>query len=129
MAPSIPPTSTAKLWQLALAGYWLALFAATHVPRRVVTVPGGKIDDVIHFVAYAILAGLLAITWERSAGQLSAAHLRWAWVALALYAAIDELTQPLVGRTASWADWLADALGAAVGLALFVWWARWRPPA
>ena len=120
---------TAKLWQLALAGYWLALFAATHVPPTVVRVPGGRVDDVIHLVTYAVLAGLLATTWQQSAGRLTVRHLRWAWTALAAYAACDELTQIPVGRTASWDDWLADSLGALVGLALFAGWARWRQAA
>ena len=33
---------------------------------------------------------------------------------MAAYGAFDELTQPLVGRTAAWADWGADVLGAVV---------------
>jgi len=125
MANSTTPlTQTAWLWQLALAGYWLALFAATHLPRRVASPPGGRVAELAHFLTYAVLAGLLAITWQRSAGRLSIAHLRWAWVALAVYAAFDELTQIPVGRTASWADWLADVLGALLGLALFWWYAK-----
>jgi VanZ family protein len=39
-----------------------------------------------------------------------------------MYAAADELTQLLVGRTASVGDWLADAAGAALGLAFFAAW-------
>jgi len=117
---------TAKFWQILLAGYWLALFAATHVPPGVVKVPGGQVDDVIHFFTYAILAGLLAITWQRSAGQLTTRHLCWAWIALAAYGAFDELTQIPFGRTASWADWFDDLAGALVGLVLFGWWSAWR---
>jgi len=119
---------TAKLWQILLATYWLALFAATHVPPDVVKVPGGQVDDVIHFFTYVILAGLLAITWQLSAGRLTLRHLGWAWIALAVYAAFDELTQIPFGRTASWADWFDDVLGAALGLALFGWWSARRQP-
>jgi VanZ family protein len=124
--PIGPNPRTAKLWQIVLAGYWLLLFAATHVPRSVATVPGGRVDDMAHFLTYAVLAGLLAITWQQSAGRLTIRHLRWAWIALAAYAAFDELTQIPVGRTASWSDWLADVLGALAGLTLFAGWSRWR---
>ena len=47
--------------------------------------------------------------------------LRYAAVlpAVALYGVIDEVTQPMVGRTMDGVDWLADIAGAATGLALF----------
>lgn len=121
-----PNLRTARLCQIVLAGYWLAMFAATHLPIKVAALPGGT-DKVIHVGLYALLAALLAITWQCSAGRLTARHLRWAWIALAAYAAFDELTQIPVGRTASWADWLADLVGALAGLVLFAWWsARFR---
>jgi len=107
-----PNLRIARLWQILLAGYWLALFAATHVPRSVAKVPGGRVADMAHLLTYAVLAGLVAITWQQSAGRLTTRHLLWAWIALAAYAAVDELTQIPFGRTASWADWLADVLGA-----------------
>ena len=47
-----------------------------------------------------------------------------------LYGAIEETTQPLVNRVASLIDWLADAIGATLGLAVFgrgptVGWTNW----
>lgn len=115
-----------KLWQIVLAGYWLALVAGTHVPAEFPALPSGRADKLAHFVAYAVLAGLLAMTWQRSAGWLTGRHLRWAWIVLVVYAALDELTQIPVGRTASALDWAADALGALVGLMLFWWWTHQR---
>jgi VanZ family protein len=112
------------LWRWALAGYWLALFAATHLPVHFPGLPGAGADWLVHFAAFAILAWLLVSAWERTVGRLHRRHLHAAWWLLVLYAAADELTQLLVGRTASAADWLADAAGAALGLALF---AAWRP--
>jgi VanZ family protein len=110
-----------KLWQWLLAGYWLALFAATHVPKDFPAVPSGHWDKLAHFVAYALLAVLIATTWQLAAGQLAFDHLRWAWIVLVAYGAIDEWTQSFVGRDASWLDWLADGAGAAAGLAVIVW--------
>jgi VanZ family protein len=112
------------LWTLLLAGYWLALFAATHVPKRLPVPRVDHWDKLAHFSAFALLALLLSAAWQSGAGQLNWRHLRAAWVVLILYGAFDEWTQPLVGRDASFFDWLADSLGSAVGLAAFAWLAK-----
>lgn len=61
----------------------------------------------------------MAMAWERSTGHLRRGHLIAVFAVLAVYAAIDELTQIPVGRTGSVNDWLADVVGAAIGLVLF----------
>jgi VanZ family protein len=93
--------------RIATAIYWITIFALTHVP---VTIPKrGPGDKTIHFVVYAILGVLL---W------LSIKPRRWMIPAmvgmLMVYGAIDELTQPLVGRSCEFNDWLADSAGAVV---------------
>lgn len=108
-----------RLWQLALACYWLALFLGTHIPIDRIPLHGGTADKFAHVVAFAVLAAIFAITWQVSAGRLMARHLVWAWIVIAFYGAVEELTQPLVGRVAGLWDWLADASGAALGLVLF----------
>jgi VanZ family protein len=117
-----------RIWQAMLAIYWLALFVSTHLPQATPLVPGNQIDKLVHMAAYAVLAGLFAATWQHSSGQLIAPHLRAAWIAIALYAAVDEWTQTFVGRDASAIDWLADVAGAAMGLALFGWLNPSAPP-
>jgi VanZ family protein len=67
-----------------------------------------------------ILAFLLVASWELNSGRLNARHLTFAWIAVAVWAAIDELTQIPVGRVADFWDWLADVAGAAAGILLFV---------
>ena len=102
------------LIRVALVVYWSALFVGTHMP----TVPAGVAeisDKLLHYLAFGGLACLLAmdqharsgISWRRS-GQI--------WVAVAVYAAADELLQIPVGRTADIRDWIADVFGAACGL-------------
>jgi len=118
----MPKQDRPWIWQLALAGYWLALLVGTHVPREFPALPREGADKWVHVVAFAVLGWLVAETWQRSAGRLNAAHLRAAWLVIALYAAADELTQPFVGRYASATDGLADVAGAALGLALFAYW-------
>jgi VanZ family protein len=129
--PSSPEDSNrlltnCRLWQWMLVVYWLALFAATHVPQEFPGVPTRHWDKLAHFAAYTVLAVLFTTTWQLAAGQLQPTHLRWTWILLVAYGAIDESTQPLVGRDASYLDWFADAAGAAAGLAQFVFLRRRR---
>jgi VanZ family protein len=111
----------ARLWQFALALYWAALFVGTHIPIDRVPQAAQTADKIVHIIAFAGLSWLFAMTWELSAGRLNSGHLVRAWFLITLYAALEEATQPFVGRYASFFDWLADAAGAALGLALFVW--------
>jgi VanZ family protein len=108
-----------RIWQFALAGFWLALFVSTHLPSNLPILPKSGVDKVVHFTAFAILASLLAMTWQLSAGHLTARHLVVVWIVLVVYAALDELTQIPVGRECSIWDWTADALGVALALVLF----------
>jgi VanZ family protein len=112
--------SNPRLWQLALAVYWIALFVATHIPIDRVPRAVGSADKIAHLAAFAALAFLFATTWQLSAGHLMTRHLVWSWIVIAIYGGFEEITQPLVGRVASVVDWLADVTGAALGLVMFV---------
>ena len=116
--------NAAKLWWVLLAGYWLALVVSTHLPPAFVRLPGKDTDKLAHFAVYTGLASLLAMAWQSSTGRLNGRHLWFAWLAVASFAVADEVTQLLVSRDASVGDWLADAVGAAVGLAVFRLWQR-----
>jgi VanZ family protein len=101
-----------------LSVYWMALFAATHVPHVPPPVPPHS-DKWLHIAAFAVLAALFAWTWSLRAP--------FGWrqglavlVILAVYGAVDEVTQPYTGRYASVADWIADVIGIVCGLAAFV---------
>jgi VanZ family protein len=113
--------SNAAISKILLAGFVLILLTGTHWPLNSLPEAPRNIDKLFHFTAYAILAGLLATTWQLSSGILTARHLRWVWCAVAIFGALDELTQIAVGRDCSIWDWLADAAGAAVGILVFVW--------
>ena len=79
---------------------------ATGVP----TAPPG-VDKVVHAALFAALAGT---------GRWAALGARGLALALLVYAAGSELVQglDLLNRSASLADWLADAVGILLGLAL-----------
>jgi VanZ family protein len=106
-----------KLSLVVLGVYWCALFAGTHAPT-VPAVPLGPSDKLLHAASYAVLALLLAWAWS--------VHRPFAgggWLAVLaivfLYGALDEITQIPVGRQADVADWIADAAGAIMGVAVF----------
>ncbi len=128
--PILPPMTDTKpqmpdasaIWRVLLAGYLLALVVGTHLPPAFAGLPGERGDKLVHVAAYAGLAWLLAMAWQSSTGLLNGRHLWFAWLAIVSFAAAHEVTQLLVGRTASVGDWLADAAGAAVGLAVFRAW-------
>ncbi len=97
--------------------YWLALFVSTHipVPADLLRAPGS--DKIAHFLAYAGLALLFGL-WVRRTPWGSQLHPLAAFLALAAWAALDELLQIPVNRTADPLDWVADAAGILVGLAV-----------
>jgi len=103
---------------IGLVAYWVALFTATHIPRipAALQMPGS--DKWQHFAAYGGLAFLLSIR------QFCGKPLSWKTAAqilgiLAVYGALDELSQIPVGRDAELYDWLADIIGASGGIAVF----------
>jgi len=114
------------LFQIAVVGYWLAMFWATHVPRAEVVKQLPATDKELHFVAYFVL-GLIVPFWKLPLPLPTVRRLvRW-WCVVVLYAAIDELLQIPVGRSCEVLDWCADAMGAAGGVivaAAVIWWRR-----
>jgi len=100
------------------AAYTLVLVWATHCPKPERFLgPNPPSDKALHLLAYAALAVL--------AGGTIALVRRWTAVraaglgaALAAFAMVDELTQPLFARDAEPLDWIFDCLGIAVGLAV-----------
>lgn len=105
------------LWLLCSA-YWVALFTLTHLPRVPRTIRGSLGDKAGHFLAYAVLAGLLYLAMWASKSRRGRPGAFVIAVTLA-YAAMDELTQPFVGRSCEFLDWLADAAGVLAIVGLF----------
>lgn len=92
---------------MALTAVWAALigYFTLSAPTGGGGMPG--LDKIQHFVAFAVLALPLCV-----------ARPRWTMLIVAaatFYGGGIELVQPLVGRSAEWADLAADAAGAAVG--------------
>ena len=103
---------------LALVGYWLALFIATHIPEPESLMPTKVSDKWLHFGAYFGLAVLMSGFYSvRTNTSLKSRAIIPAAILLA-YGVADELLQIPVNRTCDVMDWLADAAGVIVGVAL-----------
>ncbi|MFN3669142.1 MAG: VanZ family protein [Brevundimonas sp.] len=89
--------------------------------------PGGSMqteelmwDKAAHFIAFGLILWSFGVMFRRLP-RIAAAVL-----AIALGAAVEAI-QGHVGRDPSWADLLADALGVATALLIWVAWRRFRP--
>jgi VanZ family protein len=127
MDAGAPGRSRLKLVMFVVcAAYWVGIFLLTHLPQ---TPDLGRLqqylarienpDKAAHMAAYTVLGVLMC-----AAG---AARARPTWrlyavvlATVALYACFDELTQRLVpNRMADFRDWIADMLGAGIGVTSF----------
>ncbi len=135
------PSGTARLWvrrslMTAVCVYGVILIAATHWPRldapRIWS-PLFPPDKTLHIVAYAVLATLTMIAFVVCPGGFRP-RIWHVLLALAGFALIDEITQPLVGRAAEPLDFVADLAGIVVGIVIaksvawFAWQYRKRSP-
>ncbi len=106
---------------VALLVYLTALVTGTHLPHPedLISIEGN--DKWLHFGAYFGLAFLMA-TWLQSSQPVTRRALLAIWSLVACTGVVDELTQMLPGinRQCEFADWLADIVGAACGLLIWV---------
>jgi len=113
---SDPAPARSRVLGPILAIYWLGIFAATHLPQTALPQPPMG-DKTEHFIAYAGLSVLL-MTWL----IFTRPKVRYVWVVAilvcALYGAADEITQPIVNRFCDFRDFLADCVGAGLGILL-----------
>lgn len=124
-APEISSTAAFRFWAALTFCYWLLLVAAMHVPLQQLPREESWIptDKIIHVVSYGVLAVLLGFTLDAYARSSRSA--RWRplavrtvviFVVCFAYGCIDELTQPLTGRTCDPWDLAADVCGVLPGL-------------
>ncbi|MBC7784314.1 MAG: VanZ family protein [Burkholderiales bacterium] len=102
-----------------VAWTWLGLYVVlllvlTHIPKPP-AVFDGRDDKTLHFLAYFALGGLsyfaAAITFPLRLGLSLIVVL-----GCAVFAALDEITQPSFGRSADVFDWRADVFGVIAGV-------------
>ena len=110
-ALNVPPVSAYKstLQKLSLAATAVLAFGiavVTLTPTPDTGLPGS--DKTYHILAFAALVLPLAFV-----GRWPVVPVFFGAIA---YGGLIELLQPMTGRTAEWADFYADALGAALGV-------------
>ena len=89
--------------------------------------PGGTIesehliwDKAAHFIAFGLILWSFGVLFRRLPRT-------WAALLAILLGAAVEVVQRYIGRDPSWGDLLADALGVATALLLWVVWRGFRP--
>ncbi len=96
----------------------LAMLVTTHIPQQMMppSLDVALLDKLEHVLAYGAVVFLWLLSFRRPPGLKAMAGVVLAAAALG---AVDELTQPLVNRTACPVDWAADLVGAVVACGLF----------
>ena len=102
-----------RKWLIAALGTLLVILVLTHLPQSAVVrqLNITSFDKILHTLGYGIFGYML----------LCAIRLRSRIVSflivlglIAVIGALDESTQPLVQRSASIADWLANCVGVCI---------------
>jgi VanZ family protein len=96
--------------------YAITLVTVTHLPPAHLPATGVS-DKVEHVTGYGLLATLVATTVMLHTRRVPVVMLV---LSLAAFGAIDEVTQPIFGRTADVWDWAADLTGIVLATAI-VW--------
>ena len=124
--PESPLVGLRRMVEALTLLYALILEIATHWPydptsylRMVLRTQQPPSDKILHFIAYAILAALLWACVRLRAATLPRAT-AWVIAIIAVWAAVDEATQPFFYRAAERLDWVYDMGGAALGCAVAV---------
>lgn len=110
-----------------VAVYATGILVATSVPVPPgLSAPQGS-DKLAHLLMYAGLGALfLWALLEKPAAReqrrrVAALSILTTALACSLFGAADEWHQQFVGRTTSFADWVADAIGVMLGAVSMVW--------
>ena len=116
----LSPRSPSRAW-LAVAA-WMALtviLSTFPVDEIQPSVPDA--DKLGHAAVYGVLALLCARAWHRH-GSSQAAAIERAIALVLAFGALMAFVQGFVGRDPSMGDWLADGVGALVGLGFWKAW-------
>jgi VanZ family protein len=105
---------------LPLILYWILLFIATSLPTT--NLPSVAVSDKIkHFSAFFGLSVLLSLTllYQNRIILFKKHFLSVALIISSFYGLLDEIHQGFIpGRNNEFLDWVADSLGAMVGVLL-----------
>ena len=121
--PALAPHGRQAFWRKAIWAIAVASLIFYASSRSHVASPGiTRIDDKFgHFGIYGLLGTLVCRLTQGWRGALSSL------VIVSAYGATDEWHQSFVpGRSTEVQDWMADTIGAGVGIVLYAGWRRYR---
>ncbi len=100
-------------WVIVALLSMVAVIGLTHIPQDVLSrvLHANPYDKVEHVAAYGMVAAFLFLSLRRPVPPVL---LLAVFAVLALIGALDEMTQPLVNRQASFVDYGADLVGVAL---------------
>jgi hypothetical protein len=130
------PTTTAsavvaRLWRLVFLAYAILLTLATHWPNLQIDAPLIERPDlVLHLVCFGLLGGLLVAARFFDEAPLSRSNLGWSLLVGLAWSGLDELSQglPYINRHVMWSDFLANAAGVCLVVAVCLAWRAKRRP-
>ena len=108
-----------SLRHVILVGFvasWLGAFVATHIPLEQLPAFGAS-DKTLHLVGFFLLGAAFWLTML-AFGSARSHRVVVIVSVMTIYAALDEITQPLVNRYAARDDWLADIIGVIAAVVL-----------
>lgn len=107
-------------WLVILFFFTAIVFTFTHIPRQVLPVLSqmNGLDKVLHALAYGIITFLFILSFRVSHNSMFSLI---PLLTILAFAAVDELTQNFVGRTASSYDWIADLAGIVFAQSIFLY--------
>jgi VanZ family protein len=116
-----------KITFVILSIYWGALLITTHIPLPKIVYQARVSDKWLHFLAYINLAFLLWFSF-RPDNKVNWRN-RLVWLLLlagCAYGGLDELTQPYIGRTCDFYDFLANVAAIITGLLIVTFLSFWQ---
>ena len=106
-------------WLVIAVAFTAIILLLTHIPKEAIPprLQENSHDKFHHVVAYGAITFLFILSVKVSSTPLLFSLLFFAILAIGI---VDEVTQPLVNRTASFTDLVANVIGIATGLLFFV---------
>ncbi|MBP7933335.1 MAG: VanZ family protein [Phycisphaerae bacterium] len=120
-----------RILRRTLIGYWVLMFCATHWPdvdrfRPESGWPFPEFDRLVHFGLYAVWGLLWWMIFLVSRRAVSRWVIGWVLAGGVVWAAFDECTQAVVGRTPDVIDFVCDVGGLLASLVVFRLYWRFR---
>ncbi len=106
-------------WMAVALSSTACLLTLTHIPNDALpkVLQRNLLDKIEHAAAYGLIAILFLCSLRRPVRPLL---LLTVLAVLAVVGALDEITQPLVNRHASLADYVSDLVGIAAACVIFL---------